>query len=191
MKKTIFISIVYTILSACSVDATKQNDINSSSLNNTSMVQMQYDDQLIPDGALFSWSPELKGVYKDDRFNHVDMDALLKQGIVNALVKKGYRFEENAASADYTVAYTAALESALSDGEVLQTFGSQPGLVTSPQPDQNTEKGTLIIDVINKTTGHLHWRSTGQVLAKLDKIPLEQRKQRVEQFLKLILLDLH
>ena len=84
MKKTIFISIVYTILSACSVDSTKQNDINSSFLNKTSMVQMQHDDQPISDGALFSWSPDLKGVYQDDRFNHVDMDALLKQGIVNA-----------------------------------------------------------------------------------------------------------
>ena len=191
MKKTILLGIVYTIISACSVDATRQYDGNSSSLNKTSIIQMHYDDQPIPRGALFSWSPDLKGVYQDDRLNYVNMDALLKQGIVNALVKKGYRFTENAVDADYTVDYTAALESALSDGEILQKFGAQPGLVTSQKPDQNTEKGTLVVDVINKTTGRIHWRSTGQVLAKLDETPLEQRKQRVEQFLNLMLSDLH
>ena len=191
MKKIILLSLVGIALSGCSTDLTRQYELNSSSLNRSSIVQMHYDEQRIPSEALFSWSADFKGIYLDNRLSHVNMDALLKQGIVNALVKKGYRFTENATSADYTIAYTAGLERALSDKEVLQTFGAQPGLITSRKPEQNVEKGTLVVDVINQATGRLHWRSSGQALTLLDEVPLEQREQRLKQFLNLMLSDLH
>jgi len=82
------------------------------------------------------------------------MDNLLKQAIKKSLVKKGYLFTENATSAGYTVTYTAALKSALSDDEVLRIYGAQP-------------------------------------LANLNKIPLKDRKQRVDQFVDFLLADLH
>lgn len=90
MKKIILLSLSFILLNACSVDATKKNDVNGLSLSRTSMVQKHYDDEIIPKGTLFSWSPDLKGVYPDNRLNHVNMDSLLKKGIENALVKKGY-----------------------------------------------------------------------------------------------------
>ncbi len=191
MKKNILLSLVCITLNACSVDATKENDVNSLSLNRTSMVQTHYNDELIPKDSLFSWSPNLKGVYQDSRLTHVNMDKLLKNGIEEALVKKGYRFTDNVVSASYTVAYTAALKSNLSDDEVLQIFGAQPGLVARGKLEQKVEKGTLIVDVINQKTGQLHWRSIGQALAILDKIPQQQREQRVKQFVNFLLLDLH
>jgi len=178
-------------LNACSVGPTKEGGVNSLPLGRTSMVQKHYDDEFIANGTLFSWSPNLKGVYQDNRLDHVDMDNLLKQAIKKALVKKGYRFTQSAASAGYTVTYTAALKSALSDDEVLQIYGAQPGLVSSRKTDKTAEKGTLIIDVINQKTGHLHWRSIGQALANLNEIPLQHRKQRVDQFVNFILSDLH
>jgi len=119
------------------------------------------------------------------------MDNLLKQAIKKSLVKKGYLFTENATSAGYTVTYTAALKSALSDDEVLRIYGAQPGLIPSRKVDQTAEKGTLIVDVINQKTGRLHWRSIGQALANLNKIPLKDRKQRVDQFVDFLLADLH
>ena len=118
------------------------------------------------------------------------MDELLKKGIVNVLIEKGYQFSENALGADYTIAYTAGHESALSDDEALQTFGVLPGLVVNKDSAQNVEKGTLVIDVINQKTGRLHWRSSGQTLAKLEQMPLQQRQQRVNQFIKMMLSDL-
>ena len=187
MKKIILLSLAGITLNACSVDAIKEDEVNSLSLNRTSMVQRYYDNQLIPNDTLFSWSPNLKAVYQDKRLNHVDMDMLLIQGIENVLVKKGYRFTENSARAGYT----AALKSALSDDEVLQIFGAHPGLFTDQKPDQKVEKVTLIIDVINQKTSQLHWRSIGQALAKLDEIPREHREQHVEQFLIFALSGLH
>ena len=100
MKKIILLSLVGIALSGCSTDLTRQYELNSSSLNRSSIVQMHYDEQRIPSEALFSWSADFKGIYLDNRLSHVNMDVLLKQGIVNALVKKGYRFTENATSAD-------------------------------------------------------------------------------------------
>jgi len=191
MKKIILLSLSCFLLNACAVDATKENDVNSLSLNRTSMVQKHYDDQLIPKGTLFSWSPNLKGVYQDNRLNHINMDSLLKKSIESTLVKKGYRFADNADNASYSVTYTAALKSALSDDEVLQIFGAQPGLVPKGKLDPKVEKGTLIVDVINKKTGRLHWRSIGQALARLDKIPQQHREQRVDQFVNFLLSDLH
>jgi len=191
MKIIILLSLACITLNACSVDPTKEEGVNSLALGRTSMVQKHYDDELIPNGTLFSWSPSLKGVYQDNRLDHVDMDNLLKQAIKKTLVKKGYLFTQSAVSADYTVTYTAALKSALSDDEVLQIYGAQPGLVPSRKADQTAEKGTLIIDVINQKTGRLHWRSIGQALTNLNKMPLQDRKQRVEQFINFILSDLH
>jgi len=191
MKKIILLSLASIVLNACSVGVTKEDDGNSLSLNRTSMVQRHYDDELIPKGTLFSWSPNIKGVYQDNRLNHVNMDNLLKKSIESTLVKKGYLFTENVASAGYTVTYTAALKSALSDDEVLKIFGAQPGLLPSRKLDEKVEKGTLIVDVINQKTGHLHWRSIGQALARLDEIPQQYRAQRVEQFVNFLLSGLH
>jgi len=64
MKKIILLSFVCITLSACSVDAIKEGDESSSSLNRTSMVQRHYSDVLISKGTLFSWSPNLKGIYQ-------------------------------------------------------------------------------------------------------------------------------
>lgn len=87
--------------------------------------------------------------------------------------------------------YTAALKSALSDDEVLQIFGAQPGLVSRGELEPKVEKGTLIVDVINKETGRLHWRSIAQGLARLDKILQQHREQRVDAFVNFLLSDLH
>ena len=191
MKKIILLSLVCITLSACSVNAIKQEDVSSSFLNRTSMVQRHYSDILIPEGTLFSWSPNLKGVYPDSRLANVNMDKLLKNGLEDALIKKGYQFTDNAVNASYTMNYTAALKSDLSDDEVLQIFGAQPGLVSRGELDQKVEKGTLIVDVINQKTGQLHWRSVGQALAILDEISQQQREQRVKQFVSFLLSDLH
>jgi len=191
MKKIILLSLTSILLNACAVDASKEKDVNSFSLNRTSVVQKHYDNEHIPKGTLFSWSPDLKGVYQDNRLDHVNMDSLLRKGIESTLVKKGYRFTESVENASYRVSYTAALKSALSDDEVLQIFGAQPGLVLRGKLDPKVEKGTLIIDVINQQTGRLHWRSIGQALARLDKIPQQHREQRVDQFVNFLLSDLH
>jgi hypothetical protein len=87
------------------------------------MVQKHYNDELIPKGTLFGWSPDLKGIYQDKRLNHINIDRLLKQSIEKALVKKGFQFAKNTIA----VGYTAALKSSLNDDEVLQIFGTHLG----------------------------------------------------------------
>jgi hypothetical protein len=186
MEKIILLSCI-ALLDACSSNTTRQN---TAPIIKPVSVQIRYDNQIIPADSLFSWSPGLTGMYLDARLNHTNMDELLKKGIVNALIEKGYRFTENASETEYTIAYTAALESALSDDEVLGAFGVQPGLVVSKDLAQNVEKGTLVIDVINQKTGRLHWRSSGQTLAKLEQMPQQQRQQRINQFIKMMLSDL-
>ena len=186
MKKIVLLSFI-TLLSACSTNTTRQD---AAPITRPVSVQVRYDTQAIPAGALFTWSSGLKGIYQDARLKHTNMDELLKKGIVIALMEKGYQFSENASGADYTIAYTAALESALSDDEALLTFGVLPGLVVSKDSPQNVEKGTLVIDVINQTTGRMHWRSSGQTLAKLEQMPQQQRQQRINQFIKMMLSNL-
>jgi len=186
MKKIVLLSFI-TLLNACTTNATQQN---STPINRPVSVQVRYDTQTIPVGSLFSWSSGLTGMYQDARLIHTNMDELLKKGIVNALIEKGYQFSENVIGAEYTIAYTAGLESALSDDEALQTFGVLPGLVVNKDSTQNVEKGTLVIDVINQTTGRIHWRSSGQTLAKLEQMPQQQRQQRINQFIKMMLSDL-
>jgi hypothetical protein len=108
------------------------------------------------------------------------MDALLQTAIIETLQAKGYHYTTVPGESDLIVDYHVAPDNALADRESLDTndVQLQPSLnISSPDPARY-EKGTLVIEVIDKSTGLTAWRSALQGFA-VRELNAEERRQRI------------
>ncbi len=95
----------------------------------------------------------------------------------------GFKFVEPDASADYTIAYTAALESSLDDTAILRRFGLVPGNMRIPDDNPMYEKGTLLIYAFDNKTGEVIWRSAVQAAVDFS-LDTQERKERLEPIIR-------
>ena len=148
----------------------------------TAIISVQDPDIHVTKGAAFAWLPEAVHFYQDERLNNAPVKVLIEKEIVKNILSKEMIFIDSVNRARYTVAYTAALESALDDTAIIRRFGLMPGYAQTPEKDSNVEKGSLIVYVFENKTSDIVWRSAAQVNVAFDT-PIEQRKQRVERVL--------
>jgi hypothetical protein len=133
----------------------------------------------IPQGATFAWLPAAINLYRDERLDTTTMQYLIEQNIKSNLAEKGYQFVDSEATADYTIAYTAALESSLDDTAILRRFGLVPGNMRVTAGDPMHEKGTLLIYAFDNRNGEVIWRSAVQAAVDF-AIENKERRERIE-----------
>lgn len=141
----------------------------------------------IPENATYQWSDGFLQHKKSGLISDVDLWKLLKQGIEQEMLNKGYKHISDADHADLNISFIAALTSTLGDEEIANRYGLVPGLMVHNADKNHYEKGTLIFDVVNPKTNQLAWRTAGQALATLTDIPLDERKARIDFFVKKLL----
>ncbi len=134
----------------------------------------------IPRGASFAWLDKAINLYSDERLDSTTIQYLIEQSIKSNLAERGFRFVEDASDAEYTIAYTAALESSLDDGTILRRFGLVPGNMRVPDDNPLFEKGTLLIYVFDGSDRDVVWRSAVQAAVDFS-IEDAERKQRIER----------
>ena len=132
----------------------------------------------IPQGATFAWLPEAVNFYKDERLDSTSIQYNIESSIKKNLADMGFRFANQNNSAQYSIAYTAALESSLDDTAILRRFGLVPGNMRVPTDNPEFEKGTLIIYALENKTGEVIWRSAVQAAVDFN-LEMEQRKERL------------
>ena len=132
----------------------------------------------IPQGATFAWLPEAVNFYKDERLDSTSIQYNIESSIKKNLADMGFRFASQNNSAQYSIAYTAALESSLDDTAILRRFGLVPGNMRVPTDNPEFEKGTLIIYALENKTGEVIWRSAVQAAVDFN-LEMEQRKERL------------
>jgi hypothetical protein len=132
----------------------------------------------IPQGATFAWLPEAVNFYKDERLDSTSIQYNIESSIKKNLADMGFKFAEQSSSAQYSIAYTAALESSLDDTAILRRFGLVPGNMRVPTDNPEFEKGTLIIYALENKTGEVIWRSAVQAAVDFT-LEMEQRKERI------------
>jgi hypothetical protein len=148
-----------------------------------SIIAVSTPGMKIPQGARFAWLESAINLYKDERLDTTTMQYLIEQNIKSNLADMGFQFVESETAADYTIAYTAALESSLDDTAILQRFGLVPGNMRVPASDPMHEKGTLLIYAFDSRTGDVIWRSAVQ--AEVDfSIDNQERKERIEPIIR-------
>ena len=133
----------------------------------------------IPRGAKFAWLSKAVNLYRDERLDSATVQYLIEKNILSHLADMGFEFVEHEQAADYTIAYTAALESALDDATILQRYGLMPGNLRIPDDNPRFEKGTLLIYAFDNSTGDLIWRSAVQAAVDFS-LEDRERKQRIE-----------
>lgn len=137
----------------------------------------------IPQGAGFTWLSSAISLYRDERLDVNSIQYLIEENIKDNLVELGYRFVESESAADYSIAYTAALESSLDDTAILQRYGLVPGNMNIPENNPSYEKGTLLIYVFDNSTGDVIWRSAVQAAVDFS-LNEDERKRRLEPIIR-------
>lgn len=128
--------------------------------------------------ATFSWAAGPATADSGPGLEGVPVSALLEEAIADTLQQKGYRYSAASGQGDLLVSYTMTLNDAAADRQLAEQYGMQPDLkYTSPDPDK-FEKGTLVIDIIERQSGLSAWRSSLQGFAYLQLDDM-QRRQRV------------
>ena len=133
----------------------------------------------VPNGAKFAWLTRAISLYKDERLDSSSIQYLIEKNIRSNLDDLGFQFVDSEKSADYTIAYTAALESSLDDATILQRYGLVPGNMRIPHDNPQYEKGTLLIYAFDNATGDVIWRSAVQAAVDFS-LENQERRQRIE-----------
>jgi len=169
------------MVSACT---TTENQAKSGSVKiEPSIIAVSTPGTKIQQGAKFAWLPKAINLYKDERLDSTTIQYLVEKNIKSNLADMGFQFVELESGADYTMAYTAALESSLDDTAILRRYGLVPGNMRIPEDNPMYEKGTLLIYAFDNNTGDVIWRSAVQAAVdfSLDK---EERKERIEPIIR-------
>lgn len=136
----------------------------------------------------FSWKPDSSIVLASERVAPDDFKPLIENAIVVALKNKGYKLGNNAESSDLLVSYAAGLETELSDKEITRRFGMIPGLQGKSTNPEKYEKGTIIVNIFDKSTNKSVWRGVVQGFADL-KMSRAERSKRLERIMQQLLAE--
>jgi hypothetical protein len=134
----------------------------------------------LEDASTFAWAQALQQNGEDKPGESVSMDTLLQAAISNSLQEKGYRYSDVPGEGDLIIGYHVLHDDVPADRETIDTDGVQlqPSLnLNSPDPSRY-EKGTLVIEVTEKSTGLTAWRSALQGFAVRD-LGVTERRQRI------------
>ena len=174
------------MLGACqTVDESSQ----SSNTKRLAMVS-HFDSKYIISASknTFAWKPDSSFVLASDQIKPDDFKPLIENAIVVALKNKGYKLGNNVASSDLLVSYAAGLETELSDKEITRRFGMIPGLQGKSTNPEKYEKGTIIVNIFDKSTNKSVWRGVVQGFADL-KMSRAERSKRLERIMQQLLAE--
>ena len=139
--------------------------------------------------STFSWATATEPPAGDSRMEGVQVNALIEDAIATTLRHKGFNYLAATGEGDLLVRYAVSLNDAAADSRLAEKYGMQPDVgYTAPDPEK-FEKGTLVIDIIERQSGLSTWRSSLQGFAYLD-IGAAERRQRLQAMVQRMLSGL-
>lgn len=174
IRAAVFVLLAVIIGSACS-STSEQAGVKI----DPAIIAVSTPGLTVQSGARFAWVAEAINLYRDERLDSTSMQYLIEKSIRANLADLGFAFVDDEKAADYTIAYTAALESSLDDETILKRYGLVPGSMSIPEGNPRYEKGTLLIYAFDNRTGQVVWRSAVQAAVDFS-LESEERKQRIE-----------
>ena len=129
--------------------------------------------------STFAWARNLQQSSLDQSPGNVPVDVLVQEAIIATLQGKGYRYSPVPGEGDLIITYRVALDNTDTGRESAGTYPGllQPSLnLASPDPGKY-EKGTLDIEVTERSSGLTAWRSALQGFASLELTDAERRQR--------------
>jgi hypothetical protein len=170
-----FLLLFGLIILICSCSSPQPLELPTGADTNV-VVTVKQPSTAFPTGSTFSWAADAGRIYPDPRLDATNVRKLLMEAITSHLEARGYRFVDN--GGDYQVSFVAALRESLSDNELSERYGINPGMVGDSLDQNAYDKATIITDIRNAGDGALLWRSAMQGFAVFN-LDDEERKARV------------
>lgn len=161
-------------LSAC---GSHQPSVSAETSYAATVVTVKHATRTIPPGASLAWEPLALPGADRARLDMDKIDAQMHQAIGESLKRRGFAL---AGEGDYRLVYVAALEKDLTDADLNQLFGINPGY--APGSTRSVyEKGTVVIDISDPVTHESFWRAAaqGHVDYKIDDATRRLRLERL------------
>ncbi|MCK8044198.1 DUF4136 domain-containing protein [Shewanella sp. 1CM18E] len=178
INKTFWVAMLSLILlTACSSTGSEQEI----AATRTTMVISGDLSSLNNGSTAFAWHPTMFAVHANDEVDEAMVSQHMQSALTQVMQNKGYHLASLNEKPSILVGYGLALESEMSDKEILKKAGLVAGLSTEGVDDKY-EKGSVLVALFNPTSPMPVWRVLAQGFTELDKTP-EQREQRFEQLL--------
>ena len=178
LNKGIFLLIVFLCLS---ITANSQE-------NKYAVISVSNPDIKVLSTKVFSWKERSRFVYDDERLGEFPLESRFQNDIKNKLTSNGFTFTESTQNASILVGYVLALESSLSDMDINNLYGLNPGFMDKEKENNKNkyEKGTIVIDIIEARTNRMIWRGAIQGMAEFG-VSDKEREERLSNVVNILL----
>lgn len=134
----------------------------------------------------FAWHPSLENVVADERLDGDKVVRHMRASITQIMESKGYRLVPIDESPDLLLGFGLALESDMSDAEILSKAGLVAGLSTAGIDNEQYEKGSVLVVLFKPMQLEPVWRVLAQGFTDF-KQSGKARQQRFDELISLML----
>ncbi|MDO6620569.1 DUF4136 domain-containing protein [Shewanella sp. 10N.286.51.B2] len=138
-----------------------------------------------PYGKTFAWHPTMFSVHTANKLDDEELIRHMRQSITKIMDKKGYSLVSEAQSPSMVIGFGMALESEMSDKEIMDKAGLVAGLSTAGIDDE-FEKGSVLVAIFIPNSQQPIWRVLAQGFTETDK-PVQNREQRFDKLTTMML----
>ncbi|QBF81664.1 DUF4136 domain-containing protein [Shewanella maritima] len=188
--KTTAITIALALtLGAC----TSQPEIVDNSPTSRVTVVVSGDQDFIQQhGQNLAWHPDVNRIHTHNPQEVGELQRHMRRSFKAELEEKGYRFAAGEGQvsnpASLYVGFAIALESEMSDAEILKRAGLVAGLNTQGI-DKKFEKGSVFVAFFHPQTNEVVWRVLAQGFTQ-PGTEIEKREQRFDELARMMLNSL-
>ena len=174
----------FAILSLCLVivSACTTSDLEPSLANRITMVTSG-DVSLV--SKTYAWHHSMFAVHTKDKLDEESLRDHLRQSVNKVMAAKGYQQVAYTDSPQMLIGFGMALESEMSDTEILAKAGLVPGLSTHGV-DKKLEKGSVLIAFFNPSVKAPYWRVLAQGFTDHNK-SIDKRAARFDDLSSMML----
>lgn len=166
----------FMVLSGCSTSTATDIPVTR-----TTMVTSGELSLLSHSSKVFGWHPTMFKVHAPDSINSDAVVKLMQEAIIKTMEAKGYHLANAHETPSVLIGFGLALESEMSDKEILKRAGLVAGLSTDGVDDKY-EKGSVLVALFSPYNSMPIWRVLAQGFTELDKKSAD-REQRFERLI--------
>ncbi|MGS0682688.1 DUF4136 domain-containing protein [Shewanella sp. 125m-7] len=171
-----------TLITGCTATDSVEAEM---AVTRTTMVTTGDLSRLNQSTKAFAWHPSMFAVHASDEIDNEVVVKHMQHAIAQAMQAKGFHLATANETPSLLVGFGVALESEMSDKEILKRAGLVAGLSTEGV-DKNYEKGSVLVALFSPHNPIPIWRVLAQGFTDLDNNPV-QREQRFERLLSTML----
>jgi hypothetical protein len=175
LRMRLFLLLIGLIMLICSCSSSQPLELPTGADTNV-VVTVKQPGTAFPTGSKFSWAADAGMIYPDPRLDATNIRKLLMEAITSHLEARGYQFVDT--GENYQVSFVAALRESLSDNELSERYGINPGMVGDSLDQNAYDRATIITDIKDAANGALLWRAAMQGFAVFN-LDDNERKARV------------